>query len=97
MQYPTSRHKKLFSAILSLKTDHEVRDFLRDLMTLGELNALSQRWHIARLLWTTKFSYKEIAKRTHASTTTVTRVAHWLDHGMDGYRMALTRLFGKRV
>lgn len=97
MEYPTAHHKQLFSAILSLKQEVETRDFLRDLMTIGELDALAERWHIARLLWTTTLSYKEIAKKTNASTTTVTRVNHWLDHGMGGYRTILTRLFGKRV
>ena len=36
--------------------------------------------------------YLEIAARTHASTTTVTRVAHWLRYGEGGYRLALDRL-----
>ena len=36
--------------------------------------------------------YVEIAQRTGASTTTVTRVAHWLRHGEGGYRLALDRL-----
>ena len=35
--------------------------------------------------------YLEIAERTGASTTTVTRVAHWLRHGEGGYRLALDR------
>jgi uncharacterized protein YerC len=35
--------------------------------------------------------YLEIAERTGASTTTVTRVAHWLRHGEGGYRAALDR------
>jgi uncharacterized protein YerC len=35
--------------------------------------------------------YVEIAERTGASTTTVTRVAHWLKHGEGGYRVALSR------
>jgi uncharacterized protein YerC len=35
--------------------------------------------------------YQEIARRTGASTTTVTRVAHWLRHGEGGYRTALDR------
>ena len=35
--------------------------------------------------------YLEIAQRTGASTTTVTRVAHWLRHGEGGYRLALDR------
>ena len=30
-------------------------------------------------------------EKTHASTTTVTRVAHWLRHGEGGYRLALDR------
>ena len=34
--------------------------------------------------------YQEIARRTGASTTTVTRVAHWLRHGEGGYRTART-------
>lgn len=97
MQYPTGLHQKFFSAILLLKDESETRDFLRDLMTIGELDTLSERWHIARLLWTTSLSYKKIAKKTSASTTTVTRVAHWLDHGMGGYQAVLTRLFGKRA
>jgi uncharacterized protein YerC len=35
--------------------------------------------------------YLEISQRTGASTTTVTRVAHWLRHGEGGYRLALDR------
>jgi uncharacterized protein YerC len=35
--------------------------------------------------------YQEIARRSGASTTTVTRVAHWLRHGEGGYRTALDR------
>ena len=34
--------------------------------------------------------YLEISRRTHASTTTVTRVAHWLRHGEGGYRLRST-------
>jgi uncharacterized protein YerC len=35
--------------------------------------------------------YQEISRQTGASTTTVTRVAHWLRHGEGGYRTALDR------
>lgn len=96
MEYPTNHHKKLFSAIRAIRNDAQARDFLRDLMTIGELDAIAERWHIARLLWTTTFSYKKIAKKTHASTTTITRVSHWLKHGTGGYRTILIRLFGAR-
>ncbi|MBI5356886.1 hypothetical protein HZB78_04765, partial [Candidatus Collierbacteria bacterium] len=58
--------------------------------------AASERWQMAKLLWTTNLSYKEIAKKTGGSTTTVTRVAHWLDQGMGGSQDILSRLFGTR-
>jgi uncharacterized protein YerC len=35
--------------------------------------------------------YQEISRQTGASTTTVTRVAHWLRYGEGGYRQALER------
>ena len=81
---------ELFQAILSLETQDEVERFLRDLCTLSELEAMAHRWDVARLL-DEGLPYLEIARRTGASTTTVTRVAHWLRHGEDGYRLALDR------
>lgn len=94
MPYPTSSHQKLFKAILGLKTEKETAAFLRDLLTISEIDAAAERWEMARLLWTTNLSYKEIAKKTGGSTTTITRVAQWLNHGMGGYRIILNRLFG---
>jgi TrpR-related protein YerC/YecD len=80
----------LFEAILSLEDRHEVEHFLRDLCTLSELEAIAHRWEVAKLL-DQGLPYQEIAKRTGASTTTVTRVAHWLRRGEGGYRTALDR------
>ena len=48
---------------------------------------MAHRWQVARLL-EEGLPYLEISRRTHASTTTVTRVAHWLRHGEGGYRLA---------
>ena len=81
---------KLFQAILSLETPDEVERFLRDLCTLGELEAMAHRWQVARLLHR-HLPYTEIAEKTGASTATVTRVAHWLNHGEGGYRIAIDR------
>jgi uncharacterized protein YerC len=36
--------------------------------------------------------YTRIAADLQASTTTVTRVAHWLKHGEGGYRLVLDRM-----
>ncbi len=88
--WQTREMKELFDAILTLKTRSEVEQFLRDLCTLAELEAMSHRWAVARLV-DRGLPYTEIAERTNASTTTVTRVAHWLRHGEGGYRLALER------
>ena len=82
--------KALFDAIQSLEGANETESFFRDLCTLSELEAMAHRWEVARLL-EQGLPYLEIAERTGASTTTVTRVAHWLRHGEGGYRQALDR------
>jgi TrpR-related protein YerC/YecD len=80
----------LADAVLTLRTRDELKRFLRDLCTLGELEALAHRWEIVRLL-DEGLPYLEIAERVHTSTATVTRVAQWLRHGAGGYALALER------
>jgi TrpR-related protein YerC/YecD len=82
--------RELFGAILTLETREELERFFRDLCTLSELEAMAHRWEVARLV-EQGLPYLEISERTGASTTTVTRVAHWLRHGEGGYRLALDR------
>jgi TrpR-related protein YerC/YecD len=86
----TKEMQDLFATIVSLRTKQEVERFFRDLCTLSELEAMSHRWQVVRLL-ERGMPYLEIAERTGASTTTVTRVAHWLHYGEGGYRLALDR------
>ena len=81
---------ELFEALRSLKSRQELEEFLRDLCTLGELEAMAHRWQVARLV-DRGLPYTEIAEKTGASTATVTRVAHWLNHGEGGYRTAIDR------
>jgi TrpR-related protein YerC/YecD len=81
----------LARAFLTLRNRDEAKRFLRDLCTLGELEALAHRWQIVRLL-EDGLPYLEIAERVHTSTATVTRVAQWLRHGTGGYGLALGRI-----
>lgn len=78
------REKELSRSFLKLKTEKEVANFLRDLLTLPEIEEFANRLEIARLLLKGG-SYKRIAKQSGVSTTTVTRVAHWLFKGCGGY------------
>lgn len=78
----------LCSAFRSCRTDEDTQNLLRDVATLSELQALSERLEVARLLGK-GMSYRQISKETGASTTTVTRVAHFLENGEGGYRRFL--------
>jgi TrpR-related protein YerC/YecD len=53
-------------------------------MTTQEIQEFANRLETARLLYKGD-SYKEVSKKTGVSTTTVTRVAHWLYNGCGGY------------
>ena len=82
---------KLYLAILKLKNINECKRFFRDLCTIEELSEMSKRWQTVRLL-AKKQPYRDIAEKTGLSTTTVTRIAHWLNYGKGGYQLALKRL-----
>ncbi|HVM69918.1 MAG TPA: YerC/YecD family TrpR-related protein [Gaiellaceae bacterium] len=85
----------LAAALGALRSDDEIKRFLRDLCTLPELEALTHRWQTVQLL-DEGVPYLEIAERVPTSTATVTRVAQWLKHGTGGYRIALDRQQAKR-
>ena len=42
--YPSKQIQQLIRAFATLKTEAEITHFLRDLMTLKELEDVSQRW-----------------------------------------------------
>jgi len=80
--------RSLSKALVSCKTEEAMDVFLRDIATLSEMQALSERLEVAKLL-AQGLSYRQVAKVTGASTTTVTRVAHFLENGEGGYRNGL--------
>jgi len=82
------RERFLVKSFLKLKTEQEVANFLRDLLTIKEIEEFANRLEMARLL-KQGMSYKAIAKKLKVSTTTVTRTAHWLFRGCGGYEKIL--------
>ena len=89
--WKTSAMKDLFQIISKLKNSSEVSAFLRDVATIDEITIMSKRWQAAQMLQK-KIPYREIAKQTGLSTTTVSRVAYWLQYGEGGYKKALKKL-----
>lgn len=88
-----TRRALLAEAMAGMPDGVTLEQFLIDLCTPAELRALSERWHVAKLLDAGELSYREINARTGVSTTTIGRVARFLNeepHG--GYRAALEQL-----
>lgn len=81
----------LFKAILSLETPEECSEFFEDLCTVSEIKAMSQRFHVARMLHDHHI-YSDIVRRTGASTATISRVNRCLIYGSEGYSTVLERL-----
>ncbi len=82
----------LTAAFLQLKTAEEIQKFLRDLCTPKELREFEQRWEVCQLLYAGQLSYREIAGKTGASVTTITRVARFLrDEPHQGYNSVLEK------
>ena len=81
---------RLLDAILTLKTPEELQRFFDDLCTIQEINAMAQRYEVARYL-DQGMTYTRIAEITHASTATISRVNRSLLYGEEGYRLALQR------
>ena len=87
--------RALCQALLTLMTVEECRAFLRDLCTPAELQALADRWTVVGLLQA-GMAYREIAKQTGVSVTTIGRVARYLGSGNGGYELASQRLAAAR-
>ena len=84
--------QSLARALSSIESTQDMERFLVDLCTPAELRALSERWHVAKLLDEGEQSYREINALTGVSTTTIGRVARFLkDEPHQGYRTVLDR------
>ncbi len=69
---------KLSTALKNIKSDQEIDNFMRDLCTPSEIEAMEERWEVAKLLFKGDLTYREIAAELSTSTATVTRVARFL-------------------
>ena len=85
----------LFDCILSLQSMDECYDFFEDLCTVNELQAISQRIVVAKML-SEKRVYSDIVKETGASTATISRVNRSLQFGCNGYEKLFERVAARK-
>ena len=81
----------LIKAILALRTEAECEKFLEDLMTFKEMNDISQRLLVAKML-SEQAVYNKIVEKTGASTATISRVNRAYHYGAGGYATILERM-----
>lgn len=84
-------NSELYSAMLELKTPEEFYKFFLDLCTQAELNAIEQRFDVAKML-RAGMIYNEILAKTNASSATISRVKRSLDNGEGAYELVFSRL-----
>ena len=82
---------QLCDAVLHIETKEECYKFLEDICTIKEVQAIAQRFEVAKLLRSKK-TYTEIEKLTGASTATISRVNRSLNYGVGGYKLVFDRL-----
>ena len=82
--------KELYNAILSLENEEECRLFFEDICTMKELETMSQRLEVAKMLLDKK-TFNEIVQATGASTTTISRVNRCLNYGDGGYKKVIEK------
>ncbi len=91
MNWKSQENKRFIEAVLSLKSKDEAKRFLRDLLTEGEIGEFAKRLKAAEML-SDKVPYSLIEKETGFSSTTVARVAKWLNTGEGGYKSMISKL-----
>ena len=69
---------KLSKVLKELNSSKDIENFLLDLCTPSEIEAMEERWEVAQLLYEGKSTYRNIASKLNTSTATVTRVARFL-------------------
>lgn len=86
-----NKTKELIEAFLTIDTPDLFHRFLIDITTPKELQDLSDRFEVARLLYEGK-TYEKITQETGMSSTTIARINRTLHYGQNGYKEVLEKI-----
>lgn len=87
----TQDAEKLYEALSQLNKPEDVAAFLRDVLTIEEMEEMIRRLKVAKML-SEGMTVRKIAVETKMSSTTISRINYWIHHGTGGYGLALERL-----
>lgn len=90
-QLNSKEAQELYTVLSILDTPKEISNFLRDLLTIEEIEEAVRRFQVVKML-EKGIPFREIQAQTKMSSTTVARINYWLHHGTGGYRQALKKL-----
>lgn len=81
----------LMRAVAAISSVDEAYRFFDDICTIREIESISQRLEVARMLKKNE-TYHKIAEETGASTATIVRVNRALRYGSGGYDSVMNSL-----
>ncbi|MCF7801477.1 MAG: trp operon repressor [Candidatus Marinimicrobia bacterium] len=87
MKQPTL-HTELLTILSDYRDRKELENFLQDLLTPNEIEEIGKRWELIKLL-VDGVPQREIAKQLGISLGKISRGAHELKYGHDGFKKAL--------
>ena len=90
-KFKSTEIDELFEAFISLDNNEECYRFFEDLVTVKELQAMSQRWQVAKCL-DSKMTYVDIENKTGASAATISRINRCMAYGSEGYKRMIDKL-----
>lgn len=81
---------EFYDMVSLLSNREEVKNFLKDLLTLSETVMIARRIQIAKRLLK-GMTYDEITEEMCVGKTTISQVDRWLNNGFGGYKKILKK------
>lgn len=85
---------EFYSMVALLKDREEVKNFLKDLLTLSEVVMLSRRIQIAKMLLEGN-TQDEIRRKLKVGFTNINQVEKWVNNGFGGYKKIIQKYQNK--
>lgn len=90
MERKLDQYNELFEQIIKINSVEEAQKFFDDLLTIKELESLTQRVVAAKMLLDGK-TYNQVIEETDISSATLSRVSKCVRYGDGGYKSIIEK------